>query len=252
MQAGETVDSESRTVAWRALERDARQAHSRAWSALSGATARRQGTSGEITALDFTAVDTKRIARDPAGLTKPPKTHGDVHAELLRLAAAAIDAEVAAIRRTVSSIEERIGEGQVLDLERVEAALQAAVKAARKAHVLRPPDALSMIRAVELADNVAAKEVLEDARKAIASAKKGVSLDALARIARLDRESLTSIESYLDVVAEVAHESQRAAREVSGGGNDDSAGSVGDARNAIRATLAVVDQLIAAASEAPH
>ena len=102
-------------------------------------------------------------------------------------------------------------------------ALQGAAKAARKAHVLRPPDVMQEIAALNLPDDADAKQLLEDARRAVSLAKKGVGIEALARMARLDRESLASIEAYFDLVARLVDESRKAARGVTGSGTDDSA-----------------------------
>jgi hypothetical protein len=239
----------ARSRDWLSFAQDVRKAHERSLESVVRAVGRRQGPGARITAFDWSLIDAKRMSRDPAGLRSHPKDEQAhrLHQDLVRAAAAALAAEAEAIGAVVDSIEQHIGVSAPLTLKTIRDAVIETVEIARAAHVLRPPDALGEIDELKLPASTAAAQLLDDARRAVAAAGEGVTVDALLRIARLDFTALKVISRYLEIVDEFVTESLTAAREViqgnSSGGNG---ASSRPARDAVRELIEEVEQLIVA------
>lgn len=244
------VATAGRSRAWAQFEQEAHRAHARSMDLLQAAAGRRQGRGrADITALDWTLIDAKKMARDPAGLQRPPKVGEahDMHDTLMVLAEAGLAAEAEAIGGVVAAIEDKIGAGSSLTLKTIRDALNDAVTAAKAAHVLRPPDILEQIDEAQLPASTAAAQLLDDARRAVAYAQQGVSIESLTRVARLDMPMLQEISRYLDLVDQLVSRSLEAAAEVIQGNSAGGDGSPSaPARTAIQTLIGDVDQLIAA------
>ena len=201
---------------------------------VKGAIARRQGSTGEATAIDPTLINRTRLASDPIGSKRPPK---DVrllrlHSDILRLAEAGVAAEKDRVGELVAAIEEHIGSGAPLTLKTIQDSVNEAVEEARLAGVLSPPDARERIDR-KLATSTAAAETVEDARRAIRAAEKGVTADALERLSSVDAQMLEDIADYLDAASGVIESSIAAARAVI------TAGTGGDTEAAVPVRKAI-------------
>jgi hypothetical protein len=213
------------------------------------ASGRRQGRGADITAIDLTLFDAKRLRRDPAGLRKPPVSDEfrDLHQALLHSAEAALIAEAQEIEGVIESIEAHIGTGASLTLKSIKDAFYEAVEVAKASHVLRPAETLEEIEEMKMPSSTAAAQLLDDARRAVSGAKQGVSVDSLERIARLDVATLLEIANYLTCLDRVVTESMDAAREViEANATGANGGSSGPVREAVRAAIADVEQLLQA------
>jgi hypothetical protein len=238
-----------RSREWLAFVQEARRVHEKSSQAVLRAAGRRQGPGAAITAFDWTLVDGKRLTRSSNALLRPPKTedaHG-LHHGLLREAEGALRAESDAVESIVRAIEDRIGTGAALTLKTIRDAARETIEIAKSAHVLRTAELAGEIATVKLPPSMAAAELLEDARRAVAAARAGVGAEAMSRMAQLDVASLKDIARYLELLDDLVAGSLEAAREVIEGGSSNNGGLSSPAREAVRQMLTDVDQLLTAA-----
>jgi hypothetical protein len=246
---GERPAEIGRSRAWSDFTGNAQQSYENVLDVIRRASGRRQGRGADITAIDLTLVDAKRLRRDPAGLRKPPVSNElrDLHQALLHSAEAALVAEAQEIEGVINSIETHIGAGASLTLKSIKDAFYEAVEVAKASHVLRPAETLEEVEEMKLPSSTAAAQLLDDARRAVIGAKQGVSVDSLERIARLDVTTLLQIAHYLTCLDRVVTESMDAAREViEANATGANGGSSGPVREAVRAAIADVEQLLQA------
>jgi hypothetical protein len=245
---------DGRSVVWSEFTRNAQEKYETALDVIRRAAGRRQGRRGgaDITAIDWTIFDRKRLTRDPAGLRRPPasKELHELHQALIRSAEVALASEATEIQDLIQKIEEHIGAGASLTLKSITDAFNEAVETAKAAHVLRPLETLEEIEQIKLPSSTAAAQLLDDARRAASGAKQGVSLDSLERIARLQISNLSDIARYLECLDYVLTASVDAAAEVIGanakGGNG---ASLRFARDAIQSAISEVEHLLETVKE---
>jgi hypothetical protein len=237
---------ELRSPAWKEVVRAARQSHQIALETIRGAAGRRQGQRAEITAIDSTLFDLKRLNRDPAGLRRAPKSDkiAESHQTLVRALEIALKGEAASIESELKSIEAHIGVGAALTLKTIRDDFSAAAEAAKLADALGPKERVEELEATKLPTSTAAAQLVEDARRAIAGAQEGIAIAAIARVARLDVSTLYVVARYLSCVDEVVTHSVAAATEIieanSAGANGSAASPARAAIQAMSADVAVI------------
>lgn len=239
-----------RSREWLTFVQEARTAHKTSSEAIQHAAGRRQGPRAAITAFDSTLIDGKRFARGSSALLREPKDEEAkrLHQDLMRAAELALSAEGDAIGSIVTAIEGRIGVGASLTLKTIRDAADGAIASAKSAQILRRSDLADEMARLRLPASLVAGELLEDARRAVAAARDGVSVDALRRVARLEVASLKQVARYLELLDDLVTASQNAALDLLKQGPVDNSGfSSASAREAILRTLTDVDDLLAAA-----
>ena len=165
------------------------------------------------------------------------------HDELVEAIAAGVKAEASALGATIAAIDAHIGEGEKLELDAIVEDLKASFEAALKASVLAPADGVKRLGELQNPAPDTAETALARARAAVKACADGLSLDGIARLARVDRSSLDDVAAYLDLAAAVLAGSESAAREALGQQNDDDGAGQG-AQN-------VVDDLLNLAAGLP-
>lgn len=241
-------DQPERTTAWANLTRQARSDHQKALEFLCAALGRHQGVRADVTAVDLTMLDLKKIEADPGATRRGPSGSSQwetPHATLLAAAEAALATEAEAVKAIVARIERHIGVGESLKLDRIFEECKPPIEVARRAAVLAPSDAYEGLREMQrrLPSAKEAAALLSAARSASSSADRRLSLEALGRVSLLKVEPLARIADCLDLLDEVLTESIAAATGRTA--RTSNAGSeFVQARQVIEAVVAHVDTIV--------
>ena len=189
-------------------------------------------------------VDERALARDPAGLDRPPRAEaiGERHAALVSAASAAIEDEARQIEQLLLGIGEHTGDASRLALKSIVDAVTTATGAAEEADLLVPHQRAADLAAFRLPRAGQAAAAVEAGWVAVRAAERGLSLDALYRLGAVDVPMLVELRRYLELAADVLAQSSDAAAEAIRQRGSSDASDLGDeVRAAASALLAMCE-----------
>jgi hypothetical protein len=231
--ASELQDSDAPLLPWLQdpdLRNDPGSDYTQAWTALRGAAVTEykftvdriraaatlsQGGRGAPTAIDPSAFDERTLVNDPGGLRRRFRDAdlGARHARLKELAEQAIEAEAASAKTTLRGIAELVGSEEGLPLKNIIEAVSDAVATARSGHLLRSAGHEQDLEMIQLPSSRKANDARAGGWAAVRAAERGLSLDAVQRLAQLDRSTLGTVSSYLTLANGILTASTQAARD---------------------------------------
>lgn len=242
----EDAEDHTRSPAWRAYVKKARESHKTARAFVRGSATRSQGETGDPTVLDVGAIDVAAVDAQATAVDRVPKTV-DVAQRFVALrseAEAAVEAEAREVEAAVRQIRGVIGTEGGLPLQRIRDAVTEAMAAARSAELLRPQADVALVEAADLPAAGRAAQVLEDAEVAVRAAGRERLIEAVVRLAKVDRALLGVLADYLtraNTVVDASTDAARAAlRQRRGQDADEHSGEV---QSTIDALLSFCEEL---------
>jgi hypothetical protein len=203
------------TPAWTALRGAAMTEYKSTVERIRAVATLSQGGRGAATVVDPTAFDERALANDPGGLRR--RFHDtDLsarHARLKELAEQAIQAEAARAKTILMGIAELVGSEESLPLKNIVEAVSDAVATARAGHLLRSASHEQDLEMFQLPSSRKANDANAGGWAAVRTAERGLSLEAVQRLAQLDRATLRTVYSYLTLANSILTASAEAARD---------------------------------------
>lgn len=208
-------DGSDCTAAWTALRTAAVTEYKFTVERIRAAATLSQGGRGAATALDPTGFDERTLTKDPGGLRQRFRDPdlGARHMKLKDLAGQAIEAEAAANKTTLTGIAEFAGSPESLPLKNIVEAVSESIATARAGHLLRSTGHEQDLEMIQLPSSRKANDALAGGWAAVRAAERGLSLEAVQRLAELDRGTLGTVYSYLTIADSVLTASTQAARD---------------------------------------
>ena len=187
------------TQAWTALRTAAVTEYKFTVERIRAAATLSQGGRGAPTAIDPSAFDERTLVNDPGGLRRRFRDAdlGARHSRLKDLAEQAIEAEAAAAKTILTGIAELVGSEESLPLKNIIDAVSEAIATARSGHLLRSAGHEQDLEMIQLPSSRKANDARAGGWAAVRAAERGLSLEAVQRLAQLDRATLGTVSSYL-------------------------------------------------------
>ena len=203
------------TPAWTALRTAAMTEYKFTVERIRAAATLSQSGRGASTVIDPTAFDERALANDAGGLRHRFRDTdlGARHTRLKDLAEQAIQAEAAAARTILLGIAALVGSEESLPLKNITEAVSDAIATARAGHLLRVASHELDLEMMQLPSSRKANDARAGGWAAVRAAERGLNLEAVQRIAQLDRGTLGTVSSYLTLANSVLTASAQAARD---------------------------------------
>ncbi len=233
-----------RGAAWNSFHASALSSHQTAVAFLREGVTRSQGDAAEPTALDESMVDAVALTRDPAGFQRRLKTTdlAELHDALQTLAGHALDEESARVDQRLRRIRTHIGDDTALALKTIRDGVESAFDAAATARVLGSSRVdVPGVRNPTLPSPADAAAAVGAAEVAVRAARRGISLEAISRFARLDLASLDRIAEYLNSAAGLLEDSTHLAHQAIAQRDGGSSGTAGNPT--AQAAREIIDRL---------
>jgi hypothetical protein len=203
------------TQAWMVLRTGAMPEYKFTVDRIRAAATRSQGGRGAPTVIDPTAFDERTLASDPGGMRRRFRDTDLAarHARLKDLAEQAIEAEAAAAKTILMGIAELVGSEESLPLKNITEAVSDAIATARAGHLLRSGSHEQDLEMIQLPSSRKANDARASGWAAVRASERGLSLEAVQRLAQLDRGTLGTVSNYLTVANSILTASNQAARD---------------------------------------